>query len=62
MPNSEEPMWTREDVQRVLFHVVQRYNEAIEFHGGLFDEFLHSAIVDVAIPTLKDNRWWPDDE
>lgn len=56
-----EPKWDREDLQRVLYHVVMRYREAIESNGHQFDELFDSAIYDVAIPTLRDNDWWPHD-
>jgi hypothetical protein len=55
-----EPKWDREDLQRVIYHIVSRYRAAVEFHG-IFDELLDSAIMHVAIPTLKDNNWWPDE-
>lgn len=80
-----EPKWDREDVQRVLYNVVRKYQQAclpdyehngkqkrgprrfilfgprLPFLGG-DSELLRSAIYDVAIPTLKDNQWWPEDE
>lgn len=49
------PMWDREDLQRVLYHVVDRYLAHPD------DELCRSAIYDVAIPTLLDNGWWPED-
>jgi hypothetical protein len=78
-----EAMWSREEVQRVLYHVVRQYQMAqspsysngkskkmprrfglfgrrLPFLGG-DSELLRSAIYDVAIPTLRDNNWWPDD-
>lgn len=82
MSDQAEVRWSREEVQRVLFHVVKQYEQAISpvytengkakksprrfvlfgqrlpFLGG-DSELLRSAIYDVAIPTLKDNDWWP---
>jgi hypothetical protein len=79
---STEPRWDREDVQRVLYHVVKLYQQAntpsngqggktprrFVFFGrrlpglGGDSELLRSAIYDVAIPTLKANEWWPEDD
>lgn len=80
MKTEAEPKWSREDVQRVLYHVIKRYEQAnmpwdgkkkspkrFIFFGpripglGGDSELLRSAIYDVAIPTLKDNNWWPED-
>lgn len=77
-----KPKHSLEDVQRVLYHVVCRYEQAnlpvdgngnktprrFVFFGrripglGGDSELLRSAIYDVAVPTLKDNDWWPDDQ
>ena len=54
-----EPKWSREDLQRVLLHVCKQYEADVAFQGG-FSELMNSAIYDLAIPTLKDNHWWPD--
>lgn len=82
---TDGPMWDREQVQRVLYHVVRRYEQAItpdyERDGqpkkmprrfvlfgrrlpglGGDSELLRSAVFDVAIPTLKDNNWWPAED
>jgi hypothetical protein len=80
-----EPKWDLDAVQRVLYHVVRRYEQAnlpdyehngtpkkspkrfilfgprLPFLGG-DSELLRSAIYDVAIPTLKDNGHWPEDD
>lgn len=50
------PRWSLEDVQRVLFNVVHRYEEAQGLGGD--SEFLRDAIR-IARETLKDNNWWP---
>ena len=61
MSDSEtnEPKWDRVEVQRVLYHVVDRYIDAQILGGD--DELLRSAIFQVAVPTLKDNGHWPED-
>ena len=54
-------MWDREDLQRVLYVLSVRYLDAVSCNKGMYDELLHSAFMDVAIPTLLDNGWWPAD-
>lgn len=53
------PMWSREDVQRVLYHVVRQYEIAQELGGD--SELLRDAIR-IGRETLKDNNWWPNDD
>lgn len=86
----EDIKWSREDVQRVLYHVIRLYEQAnspqhteydeknkaknrkmprrfiffgrrLPFLGG-DSELLRDAIYKTAIPTLKDNNWWPEDD
>lgn len=76
--------WSREHLQRVLYHVIKAYEQAntpnYELNGrrrrtprrfilfgrripglGGDSELLRHAIYGIAIPTLKDNNWWPSD-
>ena len=49
--------WSREDVQRVLYHIVRSYEVAHQHLGG-DSEILRDAIR-IGRQTLKDNNWWP---
>jgi hypothetical protein len=56
---TEDVMWSREDVQRVLYHIVRCYEQALELGGD--SEILRDAIR-IGRETLKGNNWWPNEE
>lgn len=57
----DAPRWSAEDLQRVLFHIVCTYEQAVRDLGG-DSEFLRDAILNVGKNTLLDNGWWPADK
>lgn len=54
------PRWSLEDVQRVLYLVIRRHEQAHAHLGG--DSELLVDAVRIARETLIDNEWWPEDE
>lgn len=50
--------WSRTDVQRVLYNIVRKYEQALELGGD--SELLRDAIR-IGRETLRDNNWWPRD-
>jgi hypothetical protein len=46
------PQWSREDVQRVLFHLIRTWDTFGD------SEFFRDAIR-IARQTLQENDWWP---
>ena len=55
----DAPRWSAEDLQRVLFHIVCTYEQAVREMGG-DSEFLREAILMTGKNTLIDNNWWPE--
>jgi len=54
------PKWNQEDLQRVLFHIVDMYTHEAKQFGGM-SEFMNHAIYKVGRQTLIDNGWWDKD-
>lgn len=46
-------LWNREDVQRVLFNIVSKWDT-------FGDSELFRDAIRIGRETLKDNNWWPD--
>lgn len=68
--NADETRWSREDVQRVLYNIIRKYEQANEDSSGKQTRWRRRAVlggdsellrdaIRIGRETLKENDWWP---